>query len=133
MEVGEIFLKLLEALFVKKGWRVPDWLVAPSQDRPALLIRTGKAGQPSMEAAIENELSRWMVGGRKGLLENLKKFGCLKSAHRITKKDVCFALQAWASKSCRDDEKDRVPTYRTIENKHKALLDETLKLIQGHD
>jgi hypothetical protein len=123
----------LEAFFVKKGWRVPDWLLPPSQDRPPLIGRTGKAGQPSMEAAIGDELSRWMAGGRKSLLENLQKFGCREPAHGITKKNVCIALQAWASNSCRDNEKDRVPTHRAIENKHKALLDGTLKIIQGDD
>jgi hypothetical protein len=55
----------LEAFFLKRGWRVPDWLAAPSQERPPLLKRTGVAGQPSMEEAIGSELKRWIAGGRR--------------------------------------------------------------------
>jgi hypothetical protein len=120
----------LEAFFVKKGWRVPDWLVAPSQDRPSLISRTGKAGQPSMEAAIGDELSRWMAGGRNSLLRNLKKFGCKVEAHLIGKGDISIALSKWALQNCRDNEKERVPAPRTIENMHRAHLSEALKVIQ---
>jgi hypothetical protein len=122
--------ELLEALFANGGWRVPDWLVAPSQDRPPLISRTGEAGQPSMEAAIGDELGRWMAGGRKGLLENLRKFGCDAEAHLINKKHICSALSKWALQNCRDDEKERVPAPRTIENMHRTQLGEALKDIQ---
>jgi len=120
----------LEALFVNNGWRVPNWLAAPLREQPSLLTRTGFAGQPSMEDAIGSELKRWIAGGRKLLLE-LKKFGSPEEAHRINKGTVCSALRAWALRNCRDDEKERVPTARTIENKHRALLDEALKVIHS--
>jgi hypothetical protein len=83
-----------------------------------------------MEEAIGSELKRWMAGGRKFLLENLIQFGCREEPHLINKGKICNALVVWASRNCRDEEKDRVPTARTIENQHRALLDEALKEIQ---
>jgi len=120
----------LEALFINRGWRVPNWLAAPLQERSSLLKRTGVAGQPSMEEAIGSELIRWMAGGRELFLKNLKQFGCREEPHLINKGKICNALAIWASRNCRDEEKDRVPTARTIENQHRAVLDGALKVIQ---